>query len=236
VRAIVDADTPAYIAAVVTEGLPESEAFYSIEKWLDKLSARLNGLPMTLYLTGKNNFRYDIFPEYKASRRNKPRPTHLAAVNDYLIKNHNAVISDGCESDDLCGIDQVQSNSKGEDTILCHIDKDLDMIPGKHYNWEIVREGVLVREEKEYIVSPTDAIRHFYHQLLTGDSGDGIKGAPGIGKIKAKAILNGLDDELDLLEASKRCFSCDEELELNGKCLWIWREENGIWKIPDQSN
>lgn len=232
-RAIWDADTMAYISAWLAEGQDVSQAYWNAESAIDRLSARLNGIPMTLYLTGKNNFRYKVFPEYKIGRKQMVRPTHELAVKDYLIERHAAILSDGCEADDLCGIDQYQSNQAGEETILCHIDKDLDMIPGKHYNFPIIRNGIEVRAEREYIVSPKDALYNFYYQLLVGDATDGIKGASGIGKVKAKAILNDCETENDFLDAVRSYFSCDEELLLNGQCLWIWREENGIWQIPN---
>lgn len=232
-RAIVDADTMVFASAVMAEGLDVSQAFYNVENAIERLSARLNGLPMTFYLTGSENFRYQIFPEYKLNRRNQPRPTHLQSVKEYLVEKYKAVISDGCEADDLCGIDQFQSNAMGEETILVSIDKDLDMIPGKHYRPAIWREGVEISPEREYVVSPIDAIRFFYWQLLVGDSGDGIKGAIGIGKVKATKILEGLINESDLLAVCRDYFSCDQELELNGACLWIWREPDGIWKIPN---
>lgn len=236
IRAILDSDTLAFAAASMAEGQDVSQACWNAENSLEKLAARLNGIPMTLYLTGENNFRYKIFPEYKAYRRNLPRPTHLKAVKDYLVSQHNAILSDGNEADDLCGIDQCQSNSNGEDTILCHIDKDLDTIPGKHYNPAIVRNGVIVREEREYIISPKDAIYNFYYQLLVGDPTDGIKGAPGIGKVKAKRILEGCETEIQFYEAVKDYFSCDEELLMNARCLYIWQRENDEWNIPIETS
>lgn len=232
-RVIWDADTMAYISAWLAEGQDVSQAYWNAETGIEVFSARMNGLPITMYLTGEDNFRYKVFPEYKAGRKNQPRPEHLQSVKDYLVQHHAARLSHGCEADDLCGIDQYQSNQQGEETILAHIDKDLDMIPGKHYNPAIVRNGIEVREEREYIISPKDALYNFYYQLLVGDSTDGIKGAAGIGKVKAKAILSDCETEEEFLSAVRDYFSCDEELLLNGQCLWIWREENGIWRIPD---
>ena len=231
-RAIVDSDTLAFAAAVMAEEVGETQAIWNAENMLATISARLNGPPMTLYLTGENNFRYKIFPEYKANRKNLVRPKYLTAVKQYLISEHNAIISDGNEADDLCGIDQCQSNAAGQDTVLYHIDKDLNMIPGKHYNPPLTRNGVVIKEEKEYIVSPADALRFFYTQLLVGDPTDGIKGAPGIGKVKAERILQGLTTEEELFSAVRDYFSCDEELILNARCLWIWRKENDEWNIP----
>ena len=232
-RCIIDSDTLAFASASMAEGMGVDQAYFNVNKSLEGLLARLNTSNYTLYLTGENNFRYKIFPEYKRYRRDLPRPEHLQAVKEYLKSEYQAVISDGCEADDLCGIDQCQSEKAGEETMIVSIDKDLDMVPGWHFSPAIVRLGVEVRPERQYLVSPLEAIRFFYYQLLVGDSGDGIKGVPGIGKVKAAKILEGLDNEKDLYEAVESYYSCEEELLLNGQCLWIWREENGIWQIPD---
>lgn len=228
-RAIVDADTLAFAAASMAEGMDESQAHWNAANSLDFLLARVNNPPFQLYLTGENNFRYQVYPEYKSNRRNVPRPVHLQSVKDFLVREYKAVMSDGCEADDLCGIDQCTSE---DETFIIHIDKDLDMIPGKHFSPEINRLGKTVREEREYYVSPIDGIRAFYTQLLVGDPGDNIKGAKGIGKVKAEKILEGLSDEMELLGAVKDYYSCDEELLINGQCLWIWRKQNDLWNIP----
>jgi 5'-3' exonuclease len=68
--------------------------------------------------------------------------------------------------------------------------------------------------------------------MLVGDSTDGIKGAKGIGKVKATAILNGLTEEKDLYEAIENYYSCPEEILLNGQLLWIWREQGDVWQLP----
>jgi 5'-3' exonuclease len=72
----------------------------------------------------------------------------------------------------------------------------------------------------------------FYTQLLTGDPGDGVKGASGIGKVKAEKILRDLTTEQEMYTTCLDYFSCEEELEMNAQVLWIWREPMGIWRKP----
>lgn len=220
----------------MAEGQDVTQACYNLVHSLDKLLARLNNPQYQLYLTGQGNFRYDIYPEYKANRKDQVKPTHLQAVKEFAIKEYKAVISEGCEADDLCGIDQYQSNLLGEETLLVHTDKDLDMIPGNHFNPELWREGICIREERRYIVSPNDAIRHFYWQMLVGDPTDNIKGARGIGPKKAAPILGDLTDEMELYQAIEPYYSSEEEILLNGQCLWIWREPEGIWRLPSSKD
>lgn len=187
----------------------------------------------TLYLTGQENFRYQLYPEYKANRLDQPRPRHLRYLRDYLL-SLGAVLSDGCEADDLLGIAQTEAEEGS--TIIVSLDKDLLMIPGEHYSWEIGGKSstgkAWVKEAVRQKVDHVQALRWFYTQVLTGDTADNIKGAAGIGKVKAARILDGLTTNEEMLEAVRGYFSCDEELEMTGGCLWIWRKENDIWKLP----
>lgn len=216
----------------MAEGMSDTQANWNADNAIEKLCARLNSTNYTLYLTGSNNFRYEVFPEYKLSRRNVPKPEHLQSVKEYLVKEYGAVLSDGCEADDLCGVDQIQSNLNGEETTLCSIDKDLNQIEGRHFSPSIWRNGEVIKEEQWYTISPIDALQFFYTQLLTGDATDGIPGARGIGKVKAARIMEGLTEELDMFDAVRDHYSCDAEMLMNGKLLYIWREMGGIWKPP----
>lgn len=121
-----------------------------------------------------------------------------------------------------------------EDSCIVSIDKDLNCIPGWHFNPGITRKGVVIREPTRYLVSPKDALRFFYTQLLVGDTADGIKGAVGIGPKKAITILEGCETEWDYYQACLDHFSCEEELAQNAKCLYIWQKENDEWKAPSE--
>jgi 5'-3' exonuclease len=203
---------------------------------IDNTLAETGADEFSIYLSGENNFRYDIYPEYKANRKDE-KPRHLAAVKEYLLTKYNAEVSDGCEADDLLGIAQCNAESE---TIICSIDKDLRMIPGNHYSFEISgkitrgpRAGeTWIRPAERCFVEPFDGLRCFYTQVLTGDSTDNIKGATGIGSVKAERILAGATTEQELLEAVQGYFATDDELLMTGQCLWIFRKPNDRWRIP----
>jgi DNA polymerase-1 len=65
--------------------------------------------------------------------------------------------------------------------VICHIDKDLDQAPGKHYNYS---------KQKNYYISEQEAEYKFYEQVLVGDTSDGYKGCPNIGKVRCARILD----------------------------------------------
>lgn len=110
-------------------------------------------------------------------------------------------------------------------SIIAGIDKDLDQIPGWHYNWELVRSGKVIREAKKYYVSDLEGLKKFYYQLIVGDPTDGIKGIPGKGPKAAEKLLSG-ETELDWFNVIKDNYGSYEEMELNAKVLWIWRKMN----------
>lgn len=224
--ALIDADTMCYASASMAEGQDEGNAIWNVQNALDALLAAWNIRDYQLFLTGEGNFRYGVYPEYKANRANQPRPSHLQACKDYLVREHGGTQSQGCEADDLIGIEAYKRLALEEPYVIVSIDKDLDMLEGLHYSPEIRREGKVIKEARRYHVSPSDGLRFFYNQLLVGDPTDNIKGASGIGKVKANRILSGLTAEEYLYSAVYPHFSCFEELELNAKCLWIWRKEN----------
>lgn len=136
--------------------------------------------------TAANNFRYTVAQThpYKGNRKDREKPKHFEMLKRYMLDEWECEISTGMEADDWMGKFQ-----KGKQTIICTIDKDLDMIPGWHYNW---------KRYEIYHVSRWEAQRHFWTQMLTGDSVDNIKGIYRVGPKKAEKIFEGVEYEAHL--------------------------------------
>jgi len=214
-KALIDADIVAYrVACTLEEDDAEDFVYARAEDLIDNILVNTEATEYRLFLTGKNNFRYTIYPEYKAHRP-KEKPFWLEKCRQYLIATFNAEVVDGQEADDALGIAQT------EDTIICSIDKDLLMIPGRHYNF--------VKDEFQEVTNDS-GMRHFYMQCLTGDRSDNIKGIEQIGPKKAEKILVGCVTEQELFNAVREAYSNDEEFLMNGRVLWIRRKENEDWK------
>ena len=172
------------------------------------------------YLTGPNNFRYTINPEYKANRKDVEKPKHLGICRDFIMKFYNGVMCDGFEADDAMGIAQCKQETK-EPTVICSIDKDMLMIPGYHYNF--------VKNEFSQ-VSELEGIKQLYRQMIIGDSTDNIFGIKGIGKVGAAKIIDHLTDESQMFLEVWQLYNDDKRLLMNANCLWIQRNENEMYE------
>lgn len=223
--ALIDGDLVAYRCAAVNENAEAGLACWQTDQMIATILEEVNADNWFIYLSGENNFRYQIWSEYKANRRNLPRPKHLEAVREYLVLQHLASICDGYEADDALA---MATRRLGTDSVeICSLDKDLLQIPGRHYNF--VRKEFLV-------VSEFDGLFNFYIQLLVGDQSDNIRGCPGIGKAKAPRLLEGCTNESEFIQCCWQAFSragvSEADFIRDAKLLYILREEGDAWRPP----
>jgi 5'-3' exonuclease len=213
---LVDADLIAYRCSATAEHDPEEYIPLSrVDVLFEQILSETKATDFKAFITGPNNFRREIYPAYKANRK-QPKPKWLAACERYLIEEWRATVTDGCEADDYLGVELTNS----PDAVVASIDKDLLQVPGNHYNF--------VRKERIY-VEAARGLRTFYEQLLIGDATDNVKGCPGIGKAKAPRILEGCETESDMFDCVRNCYNDDAAMLLNGQLLWIWRTIGGTW-------
>lgn len=240
-KALIDADVLRYSVGFAAEGEPIENCLHSVKLMINHFLDITEADSYSCFLTGQGNFRESIatIQPYKGNRPDK-KPTHYNAITDYIMEHHNGEMVCGMEADDAMGIEQFAdyTSKRGEgplETIICTIDKDLDMIPGLHYSWAIQRKGVVVRPERIYTVDMDEADRAFYTQLLSGDATDNIPGVPGLGKIRSTSIINECQDEEEmywtaLCEYSKKYKRPMEALIENARLLWILRYSGQVWE------
>lgn len=140
------------------------------------------------FTTCTNNFRNKLLPNYKDNRESKPKELYMAleAFMEVLSDNYNVYYDDELEADDLIPKFIKENGLKVTEYIIIRIDKDLAQLEGFHFNFgkkDSKYKGL------SYINKPT-AFRNFCELMLIGDSSDNIKGAKGIGKVKAKQRLD----------------------------------------------
>ena len=179
------------------------------------------------YITGKGNFRFEIATilPYKGNRDDSVRPFYYDEIRQLLVDAYGAKMSEGMEADDCLGL----ASKSG--TIILSVDKDLDQIPGWHYNWE---------RDKKYFITEQEGAKVFYKQMLTGDMTDNILGLYGVGpKSALLSNIDKMDDEVEIryyikqqYESRFGAYGIPFLLE-NAKLLWVLQERENPFTWED---
>ena len=153
------------------------ETLKVFERELRKITTAMMDDEIILYFSSPQNFRKEIFPDYKG-HRNRRKPLGYKRLVNHCCDNYNVVIRDGLEADDSLGMDATKFAST--DNILVSPDKDMRQIPG--VLWDMTNDVEEITKE--------DGDRWHLIQALAGDATDGYSGCPGIGVKRASDILN----------------------------------------------
>ena len=163
-----------------------------------------------IFDAARENFRNEIYPEYKAHR--PPAPEDLIPQFSLIrqaVKAFNVacIEQEGFEADDLIATYAREAVNAGGDVTIISSDKDL---------MQLVRPGVLMHDTmKSRRIGEAEVLEKFGVkpdkvidvQSLAGDSTDNIPGVPGIG-VKTAALLieeyGDLDTLLDRAEEIKQ--------------------------------
>jgi DNA polymerase-1 len=199
---IIDADTILYQALSSAEREVEweedvwsltcdhREARISFKSNVEYLVDESKASGYLLCFSAQQNFRYDIYPQYKSNRKKTRKPLGFLDFKSDVMEEYNSkvIYKPNLEADDCVGILGTQMKNG----IIFSSDKDLLQIPGEHFI-----DGKLV-EITEY-----EGDRFHMMQTLMGDTVDGYPGCPGIGKVKAEKILSesGPDSDKSWWEA-----------------------------------
>lgn len=194
---LIDADSIMYFATYfpedsllefVTEEDQLEEAKFRVRNKLQEIQNNVeewfNIKNTYIFIGGKNNFRYKVFPEYKANRTNVEKSPLLPMIKDYMLEELNAIASHGAEADDYLYDAMVLSEGN---CVVSSIDKDVfynsPEVPFYNYRSynDVLGEfkSISKEESRLYIVS----------QIIIGDSSDGVPGAYGIGEAYCKKNL-----------------------------------------------
>lgn len=224
---LIDADYLIYAVGFASE--EDSEKFAKsrlVETLEDLVYLHLKADSYEAFLTGKNNYRYEIAKTvpYKGNRKDMQKPKHYEALRECMVTRLGAVIVDGQEADDEVAIRMTKEPNQ---YLLVGVDKDLRQIPGWHHNPK--------KAETEYIDDFT-GFKSFCTQLLTGDRVDNIPGLEGIGPVKASKALGKAKTKEELLQAVwKQYQEKEHEIEYlteQGQLLWLRRYEGELWRPP----
>lgn len=226
-RLLIDGDIVLYSSSVATEHAVQwnddvwvlsanlEQARDMARKYIDEVTEKLKATEVTICLSGKGNFRYDLNPNYKSNRKDTRKPIVYPELKQWMLNNYGAQMEDKLEADDLLGI--LATRTPG--SIIVSPDKDMQCIPGKLY-----RQGEIMD------ISPMEANYFHMHQTLTGDPTDGYPGCPGVGAVTAKKILAGTPETwwTSVLQAYQKAGCTDDDALMNARMAYILRDENYV--------
>lgn len=223
-EAVLDGDLLVYAAAAKfnNDSKPDA-AFKYIENELLWHRDALELDDFQIFTTAGGNFRKELSDTYKANRQKTERPQWLVPCYKYLAIEWKSYAERGYEADDLLAI----AITENPDMLLVSYDKDLNQVPGWHYDW---------RKYSLYYVTPEEGDYFLARQMLQGDPSDNIKGVKGIGPKKADKLLEGVATEALLptvLEIYKTHDMAWDEFRTNYQLLKILRSKEMKWPELD---
>lgn len=173
------------------DGIPVNAVYGFTNMFLRLTKAIRCDYSLVLFDAKRQNFRNEIFPEYKGTRKEIPEdliPQFPIIREATSALNLNQLEMDGYEADDLIATYAQKALDKGFEVVVVSADKDL---------MQLIRPGVSFYDPmKDKFFTPEDVKEKFgvYPdkvvdvQALAGDSIDNVPGVPGIG-LKTAAQL-----------------------------------------------
>lgn len=159
------------------------------------------------------------------------KPIFYNELRKYLIKRYNAIVCDWGEADDWLGMDYK------DNTIIASHDKDLLMIPCKH--WRIrEQKGIIVKDPGKLVLNDKRDLKGtglvwFIAQTILGDTADNIPSAlKGLGAVNAYKRLNITENLKEQYEIAKTLFissNTNDNWIKRCQVLWISRRHKEIW-------
>lgn len=183
--ALIDADSIIYILAwhhKDTESIAQSLVLEDCDKMVEGILSACSAKQYIGSFSSPQNFRHRLYKyaSYKGTRKEKDEWVKRweAPIKKHLCDKWGFFIPFDLEADDV--ISGAWHMLGGVDCVVCSPDKDLMQIPGPHYDYKKTEVINITHEE---------AGLYLAKQMLMGDSSDNVKGLPGIGEVKAKALL-----------------------------------------------
>ena len=239
------------VAYADKQGIPNSEIELAYEP--EPVDAALHNIGVTMdniknffiyekkmnpqikvFLSGDSNFRYNLYPEYKKSRKTQRKPHWIAECKQHMVDQFKAFKFEGFEADDLIAM-TTEALRKNQTLCVASCDKDFTQLGGNGVWQYDFTTG------KEWEVSEQQAMQYFYKQILIGDKSDDIPGLYKVGSQTALKILDGCNEERDMYNAVVLAYKermklttedAVEAVNLRGKLLWLMREEGKLWEPP----
>lgn len=189
------------------DGLP-TNALFGFTRMLLKLIREADSEFIAVaFDTGRETFRREIYPEYKANR--EACPEELLPQMPYFRRIVSAlglaaIDAPNYEADDVIGTIVKRASDTNSEVVIVSADKDLmQLISGRVSMWDTMNDRHFASQDVQakFGVPPEklgDAL------ALMGDSSDNIPGVDGVGPKTAAQLVNNYGDIEAILNAADR--------------------------------
>ncbi len=195
------------------DGTPINAVFGFTNMLVKLIEDYNNDKMIVIFDAARENFRNEIYSEYKANRGEAPDDLipQFSLIRE-CVKSFNIpqLEIEGYEADDLIATYANLAKNNDLETIIVSSDKDLmQLVTEKVTMLDPMKNKIIkIKDvEEKFGVKPDKVI---YIQALTGDKVDNIPGAPGIGPKTAAQLINefknieGLFKNLAKIKQEKR--------------------------------
>ena len=176
-----------------SDNMPVNAVFGFTSMLMNFIKDNPNDCIAVVFDTARKNFRNDIFPEYKANRKEVPEDLvpQFSLIRDAVHAfNIAAVEEEGYEADDLIASYTKKAIQNDYDVVIVSADKDLtQLMDGEKVRvFDPMKKRFVTQEDvlKKFGVLP-DKVTQV--QSLMGDSIDNIPGVKGIGPKTAAELI-----------------------------------------------
>jgi hypothetical protein len=205
---------------------PIEHALNSVKTVIHNITEKAKCDSYHIVVSGKDNFRLDLpLPtRYKGNRAESTRPLQLDECREYLLKYHDAEVSEGVEADDVLVGYMYQGHKDGDYVVQCSLDKDAKCGPGWLFDWTTMSEPELIEGYGELTCTLRETGRKtakgapvydkiikgkgrawLWYQLVYGDAVDGFKpcelAKAKFGEVGAYDLLKHATSDKEALEA-----------------------------------
>jgi len=186
-----------------------------VNTFFGNLRSRFKSDDLTPVFSPSTNYRYEIFPEYKASRKKNRKPLGLKWLIEWMTEEFGGIKAKNMEADDLIGI---LCTERPKETIAVSGDKDFATLPVSWYN--PLKDALVKTSAKE-------AAKFHLVQTLAGDQADGYSGAKGVGIIGAYKLMDKKGYKWEtVVGAFEKAGQTEEDALLNARLAYILQNKD----------
>lgn len=213
---------------------------YGFVAGLIRIHARYRGRVIVAW-EGKNNFRFDLYPQYKNRDKRTKDQTELAEevrdnegrlVEFLSFAGVRQFYGVGCEADDVMGTIATTAKKKGLNSIIYTGDSDLRQLvdsnvlvasPGR--GKDVLYDSKAVKEKHGVVPKRLPILK-----ALSGDASDNIPGLQGVGE-KTAASLVSLYGSLGAINIAANIFESNDWPVANRfkEIIWNGRKDSELF-------